>query len=169
MVRGRQQEKLAAMVSDIHASGQRMLALVHDLLDVSKIESTVGTMPLERTDLRALVREVAHEVDPMHFQQVVRNVPAHAIKFSPFHGRIELSGQALPSGELHLSVRDRGPGIPPDEIEHVFEAFVQSSRTKDGSGGTGLGLAICRRILEAHGGRIHAEKLPGGGAVFHIH
>ncbi len=193
MMRGRQQEKLAAMFSDIHASGQRMLALVNDLLDVSKIESTVGTMHLERTDLRALVREVAHEVDPllagrqltlslalselpmigkvdpMRFQQVIRNVLANAIKFSPFHGRIELSGQTLPSGELRLSVRDQGPGIPPDEIEHVFEAFVQSSQTKDGSGGTGLGLAICRKILEAHGGRIHAENLPGGGAVFHIH
>lgn len=192
MVRGRQHEKLAAMFSDIHASGQRMLALVNDLLDVSKIESTVGTMHLERTDLRGLVREVAHEVDPllagrqltltlslsdqpmvakvdpMRLQQVVRNVLANAIKFSPFHGRIEVDGQTLAGGEVRVSVRDQGPGIPPDEIEHVFEAFVQSSQTKDGSGGTGLGLAICRKILEAHGGRIHAENVPGGGTVFHI-
>ncbi|MFT3953910.1 MAG: ATP-binding protein [Piscinibacter sp.] len=193
MVRGRQHERLAAMFTDIHTSGKRMLALVNDLLDVSKIESTVGTMHLERTDLRALVREVAREVDPllagrqltltlslselpmvarvdpMRFQQVVRNVLANAIKFSPFHGRIELSGETLASGELRISVRDQGPGIPPDEIERVFEAFVQSSQTKDGSGGTGLGLAICRKILEAHGGRIHAENLAGGGTVFHIH
>lgn len=193
MVRGRQHEKLASMFADIHASGQRMLALVNDLLDVSKIESTVGTMHLERTDLRGLVREVAREVDPllagrqltlslslselpmvgrvdpMRFQQVVRNVLANAIKFSPFHGRIEVNGQTLASGELRISVSDQGPGIPPDEIEHVFEAFVQSSQTKDGSGGTGLGLAICRKILEAHGGRIHAENVPGGGTVFHIH
>ena len=193
MVRGRQHEKLASMFADIHASGQRMLALVNDLLDVSKIESTVGTMHLERTDLRALVREVAREVDPllagrqltlslslseapmvgrvdpMRFQQVVRNVLANAIKFSPFHGRIEVSGETLASGELRISVRDQGPGIPAAEIERVFEAFVQSSQTKDGSGGTGLGLAICRKILEAHGGRIHAENVTGGGTVFHIH
>lgn len=193
LVRGRQHEKLAAMFADIHASGQRMLALVNDLLDVSKIESTVGTFHLERTDLRALVREVAREVDPllagrqltlslalselpmaakvdpMRFQQVVRNVLANAIKFSPFHGRIDVSGETLASGELRISVRDQGPGIPADEIERVFEAFVQSSQTKDGSGGTGLGLAICRKILEAHGGRIHAENLPAGGTVFHIH
>lgn len=193
MVRGRQHEKLASMFADIHASGQRMLALVNDLLDVSKIESTVGTFHLERTDLRALVREVAREidpllagrqlrlelklselplvakVDPMRFQQVVRNVLANAIKFSPFHGVIELNGETTPAGEIRIGIADQGPGIPADEIEHVFEAFVQSSLTKDGSGGTGLGLAICRKIIEAHGGRIHAENRPGGGAVFLIH
>jgi PAS domain S-box-containing protein len=193
MVRGRQHEKLASMFSDIHASGQRMLALVNDLLDVSKIESTVGTFHLERTDLRTLVREVTREidpllagrqlrlelklselplvakVDPMRFQQVVRNVLANAIKFSPFHGVIELSGETTPAGEIRLGIADQGPGIPADEIEHVFEAFVQSSLTKDGSGGTGLGLAICRKIIEAHGGRIHAENRAGGGALFLIH
>lgn len=193
MVRGRQHEKLASMFADIHASGQRMLALVNDLLDVSKIESTVGTFHLERTDLRALVREVAREidpllagrqlrldlklselplvakVDPMRFQQVVRNVLANAIKFSPFHGVIELSGHTTPAGEIRIAIADQGPGIPAEEIEHVFEAFVQSSLTKDGSGGTGLGLAICRKIIEAHGGRIHAENRTGGGAVFLIH
>ncbi len=193
MVRGRQHEKLASMFTDIHNSGQRMLALVNDLLDVSKIESTVGTFHLERTDLRTLVREVAREidpllagrqltlalrlselplvakVDPMRFQQVLRNVIANAIKFSPFHGRIDVSGETTAAGEIHIAVHDQGPGIPPGEIERVFEAFVQSSQTKDGSGGTGLGLAICRKILEAHGGRIHAENLVGGGTAFHIH
>ena len=193
MVRGRQHEKLASMFADIHASGQRMLALVNDLLDVSKIESTVGTFHLERTDLRTLVREVAREidpllggrqlrlelklselpmvakVDPMRFQQVVRNVLANAIKFSPFHGVIGLSGEITPAGEIRIGIADQGPGIPADEIERVFEAFVQSSLTKDGSGGTGLGLAICRKIIEAHGGRIHAENRPEGGAVFLIH
>ncbi len=193
MLRAREHEKLASMFTDIHASGQRMLALVNDLLDVSKIESTVGTFHLERTDLRALVREVAHEidpllaarqlrlelklselplvakVDPMRFQQVVRNVLANAIKFSPFHGRIDLAGQTTPAGEIRIGVADQGPGIPAGEIERVFEAFVQSSLTKDGSGGTGLGLAICRKIIEAHGGRIHAENRPEGGAQFFIH
>ncbi|MGE4053069.1 MAG: ATP-binding protein, partial [Piscinibacter sp.] len=193
MVRGRQHEKLASMFADIHASGQRMLALVNDLLDVSKIESTVGTFHLERTDLRTLVREVAREidpllagrqlrlelqlselplvakVDPMRFQQVVRNVLANAIKFSPFHGVIELSGETTPAGEIRIGIADQGPGIPADEVERVFEAFVQSSLTKDGSGGTGLGLAICRKIIEAHGGRIHADNRPEGGAVFLIH
>ena len=60
------------------------------------------------------------------------------------------------------------PGVPESELESIFEAFVQSSRTKDGSGGTGLGLAICRKIVQAHGGRIHAENRAGGGAAFHV-
>jgi signal transduction histidine kinase len=63
---------------------------------------------------------------------------------------------------LHL--RDHGPGIPPDELESIFEAFVQSSRTRDGSGGTGLGLTICRKIMRAHGGHIEAANAEGGGA-----
>ena len=192
LVRGGRPERIASMFSEINASGKRMLALVNDLLDVSKIESAVGTFHLERTDVRPLVRDVLHElspllaergieaevdlstqplvakVDPLRFQQVVRNVMANAIKFSPAHGRITVLGDATPGGEIHLRVSDQGPGIPPAEIDRVFEAFVQSSRTKDGSGGTGLGLAICRRILDVHGGRIHAENLPTGGAAFHI-
>ncbi|MFO1270864.1 MAG: ATP-binding protein [Rubrivivax sp.] len=189
-MRGRQHEKLAAMFGDIHAAGQRMLALVNDLLDVSKIESTVGTFHLERTDLRPLVREVAHElgpllsakrlhlalelgdvplvakVDPMRFQQVVRNVLANAVKFSPEGSAIDVEGDLTAASQIVLSVRDRGPGIPPKELEKIFEAFVQSSKTKDGSGGTGLGLAICRKIVEAHGGRIGAENAEGGGSRF---
>ena len=191
-MRGRDAPKLAGMFNDIHKAGQRMLALVNDLLDVAKIESTVGTFHLERTDLRPLLREVVRElepllaerrlrvafalgdmplvakVDPMRFQQVVRNVMANAIRFSPLGQTIDVVGGFTPRGEVDLCVRDHGPGIPPAELETIFEAFVQSSKTKDGSGGTGLGLAICRKIVEAHGGRIHAANGAGGGSEFRI-
>ena len=69
-------------------------------------------------------------------------------------------------GHLIVSVRDRGPGIPPDELRSVFEKFVQSSLTKSGAGGTGLGLAIAHEILLAHHGRIWADNAPDGGAIF---
>ncbi len=184
--------RLAAMFGDIHASGHRMLALVNDLLDVARIESSVGTIHLERADLRPLVREVLRElqpqagerqlslqdalpdttmgarVDPARFQQVVRNVLANAIRFSPPGGQIDVTAGSSDSGTWRLQIADRGPGIPEAELEKIFEAFVQSSRTKDGSGGTGLGLAICRTILQAHGGHICARHREGGGSVFQI-
>ena len=190
--RGRDQPRLAAMFTDIHQSGRRMLALVNDLLDVSKIESAVGTFDLERCDLRTLVQSVLREVDPLvgqrhlrvqlqladeplvarvdpsRIHQAMRNVIANAIKFSPEGGLLQVQAIATAPDEFTLSVADRGPGIPPAELESIFEAFVQSSKTKDGSGGTGLGLAISRKIIEIHGGRISAENRVEGGAVFRI-
>lgn len=190
VVRAREQARFSSMFSDIHAAGHRMLALVNDLLDVSKIESAVGLIHLERCDLRPLLHEVLHElepllaakqlvlhtdvptaplpaeVDPRRFQQVIRNLMANAIKFSPPASTIALAARESPDGCLRIDVRDQGPGIPPMELEKIFEAFVQSSKTKDGSGGTGLGLAICRKIIDAHGGRITAQNVPGGGSLF---
>jgi len=160
---------------------------------VAKIESSVGTFDLERTDLRGLIQPVLRElmplmdrrqlrldvdlpsqplaaqVDPLRFQQVMRNVLANAIKFSPDGGVLSVHAELLPDGESHIAVADQGPGIPSAELDKIFEAFVQSSQTKDGSGGTGLGLAICRKIVEVHGGRISAANLPTGGAIFHIY
>ncbi|MCV2364912.1 PAS domain S-box protein [Paucibacter sp. DJ1R-11] len=198
LARSREQPKLGGMFQDIQQAGQRMLALVNDLLDVSKIESAVGTFDLERCDLRGLIQGVMREleplmarrtlrlslrqpatplaakVDPLRFQQVIRNVMANAIKFSPEGGALDVRAALTPQGEVHITVADQGPGIPQKELEKIFDAFVQSSQTKDGSGGTGLGLAICRKIIEVHGGRIYAEnRVDDGsdnpGAIFHIY
>lgn len=190
--RGQDTPKLAGMFTDIHNSGQRMLALVNDLLDVSKIESAVGTFDLERCDLRTVVQAVLRELDPLlgqrglqlvvqlsdaplvakvdpsRIHQAIRNVVANAIKFSPEGGRLQVQAIATAADECTISVADRGPGIPPGELESIFEAFVQSSKTKDGSGGTGLGLAISRKIIEVHGGALCAENRAEGGAVFRI-
>ena len=192
MLRSRSEPKLAGMFEDIHSAGNRMLRLVNDLLEVSKLESAVGTFHMERVDLRGVMRPVVRELepllvqkqvhlqvglpdmplvakaDPMRFQQVVRNVVANAIKFSPEGGTIRLVGHLDSEGQAHVVVEDEGPGIPEKELETIFESFVQSSKTKDGSGGTGLGLAICKTIVEAMGGRIYATNTPKGGAAFHI-
>lgn len=192
IMRGAQHPKLHAMFTDIHGSGTRMLALVNDLLDVSKIESSIGAVTLERADLRGLVVSVVREltpllaarhlqlaqdlgpqalvakVDPVRFAQVIRNVLANAIKFSTMGASIDVQGRLTEDERIHITVRDHGAGIPPHELEKIFEAFVQSSASKDGSGGTGLGLAICRKILAAHDGSITASNMPDGGAVFLI-
>jgi signal transduction histidine kinase len=98
----------------------------------------------------------------------VRNVLANAIKFSPACSRIEVDAYAEAAGTLELNIRDHGPGIPASELEKIFDAFVQSSLTKDGSGGTGLGLAISRKIMAAQGGQIWATNMADGGSCFHI-
>jgi PAS domain S-box-containing protein len=187
------QPELHEMFGDIQAGGQRMLRLVNGLLDVSKMDSSVGSLALQRRDVVELVDAVVRElrpiaagralaievprpaaelpadVDAFRMQQVIRNVLANAIRYAPEGSRIEVDCRAADAlGTVELVVRDHGPGIPPDELETIFDAFVQSSRTSDGSGGTGLGLTICRKIMSAHGGRISAANAPGGGAAIHI-
>jgi PAS domain S-box-containing protein len=178
------------MFDDIHAGGQRMLKLVNGLLDVSKMDSSVGSLALRRCDLLPLAAAVVKELGPLaaqrglhiavqgfasdlqadadafRLQQVLRNVLANAMRFAPMGSAIEISGHELGTAGVELQVRDHGPGIPPDELETIFDAFVQSSRTQDGSGGTGLGLTICRKIMSAHGGRIVARNAGDGGAIF---
>ncbi|MFN9503993.1 MAG: ATP-binding protein [Rubrivivax sp.] len=185
-------EQLQQMFTSVHSGGQRMLTLVNGLLDVSKIDGRVGTLALERQELCTLVDELLPEMSPLldarhlklqwrrshspawalahsfRLQQVLRNVLANAIRFAPEGSALELSLRDDADTGLTLSVRDHGPGIPPDELETIFEPFVQSSRTADGSGGTGLGLAICRRIIACHGGRIWATLPHDGGSCFHV-
>ena len=103
-------------------------------------------------------------VDPSRTKQVLRNLLSNAIKFSPNGGEVSVELEQRESA-LSLSVRDQGVGIPEDELELVFDKFVQSTKTKSGAGGTGLGLAICKEIVEAHSGHIWAERNPGGGSI----
>lgn len=190
--RAKAHEGLVGMFDDIHRSGKRMLALVNDLLDLARAESHEMSMSFEFLDVRGLVREVCRELRPLldartltldldlpreplvagtdalRFQQVVRNVLANAIRFSPLSGQIDIALTQDQIGGVLLTVADRGPGVPEDELERIFDAFIQSSRTKDGSGGTGLGLAISRRIMQAHGGAITASVREGGGSVFRV-
>jgi PAS domain S-box-containing protein len=185
------QERLAAMFKRIESAGQRMLRLVEDLLDVSRIGSTVGSVQPRPGCVTAAVVEVVDELralaggrgltlryragyaaaetpvmlDVQRFQQVTRNVVANAIRFAPADSTIDIETHVA-DGMALTTVRDHGPGVPESELQAIFEPFVQSSRTKDGSGGTGLGLAICRQILEGHGGFIDASNHPDGGALF---
>jgi len=192
LMRTQDQTRVSGMFNDIHTSGQRMLTLVNDLLDISKIDSAFSQASFTKIDARQLVRDVESELAPLlrarfvtfdaqlpenpvilhadilRIHQVLRNVIANALKFSSPGQKIIVGASVELPGILHFYVQDEGCGIPQNELENIFEPFVQSTLTKDGSGGTGLGLAICRRIVQAHGGKIHAENIPGGGAIFHI-
>ena len=187
-----EQPRMQDMFQDILSGGRRMLTLVNALLDVSKIDGRGESMTLGHADLAVLAAEVVHELAPLldarqlqvqwpqprpvlpvwanafRIQQVVRNVLANAIRFAPAGSSIEIQARAGHDGGAWLAVRDHGPGIPADELDTIFDAFVQSSRTRDGSGGTGLGLTICRKIMRAHDGRIEAANADGGGAQFSL-
>jgi len=182
-------EKLLDYFNRIKKTGQTLLELLNDLLDLAKLESKRAIFAFEPSDLGILVRTVTNELDTLlsernlsirhevskfdgevtldidKIKQVLHNLLNNAIKFSPEGGTIDVAVCRVDSS-VRVSVRDQGPGIPQDELETVFDKFMQSSKTKTGAGGTGLGLAICHEIVAAHKGRIWAENRPEGGAVF---
>ena len=97
--------------------------------------------------------------------QVIKNLLANATRFSKIEGEVSIKIEEI-ENSLLFSIFDHGVGIPETEKETIFDKFVQSSKTKNGSGGTGLGLAICKTIIEAHNGKIWAENNPQGGSIF---
>ncbi|ETW92356.1 MAG: hypothetical protein ETSY1_44000 [Candidatus Entotheonella factor] len=172
----------------IKTNGEILLTLLNDLLDLSQLEAGKMSFNFQLQDLRVILARIYNEVQPLCLErslnlqyeipaepinatvdsqrlaQVVRNLLGNAVKFSPPDGLITLS--LLPGdASVHVQVQDQGPGIPPDELEIIFEKFTQSSATRTGAGGTGLGLAICRQIMRAHQGKIWAETPPSGGAI----
>jgi signal transduction histidine kinase len=182
-------EKQDEYVRDIHASGQHLLSLINDILDLSKIEA--GRMELELTDFDlpaaienavTLVRERAGrrgialhpEVDARlgqirgderKLKQVLLNLLSNAIKFTPEGGRIELRA-GLVDGVAEVSVVDTGIGIAPEDHEAVFEEFRQVGTAARKVEGTGLGLALSRKFIELHGGRIWVTSRVGTGSTF---
>jgi signal transduction histidine kinase len=108
------------------------------------------------------------DADPDRLTQVLRNLVRNAVAHTNPGDRVQVASGAR-DGWLEIAVSDTGPGIPPDQLEQIFERFqrLDKSRSRDG-GGTGLGLPIARAIVEAHGGRIRAESPPARGATFRL-
>jgi len=182
--------ELHQFFQNVGQSAETLLRLVNDLLDLSKLEAGRMVCDFQPCPVGDLVGVVVDEfrslcaeghvsivyhlpdedtttlVDAERFKQVIRNLLSNAVKFSPPQGTINVRVRRFPHALL-LSVRDEGPGIPSEEVELVFDKFVQSSKTKSGSGGTGLGLAICREIVGAHHGRVWVENNAGAGCIFY--
>jgi PAS domain S-box-containing protein len=183
------------MLGVINESGQILMTLLSDILDLSKIEA--GRMVLESTpfDLRGSVQAVARlysetaaakdlqfEVeiqpsavgwfvgDPTRYRQVLQNLVSNALKFTE-EGRVSICVSASPhAGDqvlLRTEVRDTGMGVTPEARQRLFRKFSQAdASTTRRYGGTGLGLAICRQLVEAQGGEIDVFSEPGGGSCF---
>jgi signal transduction histidine kinase len=186
---GELNEKQEEYLKDIHASGQHLLSLINDILDLSKIEA--GRMELELMDFNlpatldnalTLVRERAGRrgialgltiderleqirADERKVRQVVLNLLSNAIKFTPEGGRIDV--RAVPvDGSVEISVTDTGLGIAPEDQEAIFEEFKQVGTAAKKVEGTGLGLALSRKFVELHGGRIWVTSQVGAGSTF---
>jgi signal transduction histidine kinase len=186
---GELNSKQEEYLKDIHASGQHLLSLINDILDLSKIEA--GRMELELTDFHlpaaldnalTLVRERAGRrgialhittderldyirADERKVRQVVLNLLSNAIKFTPEGGRIEVRAKAV-NGSVEISVSDTGVGIAPEDQEAIFEEFRQVGTADKKVEGTGLGLALSRKFVELHGGRIRVKSQIGAGSTF---
>jgi PAS domain S-box-containing protein len=177
-------------ISHIHSGGKHLLKLISDILDLSKIEA--GRMELTREDVtvafafsevisalyplaekksQALLQQVEPglhvDADAMRFKQVLTNLVGNAIKFTPEGGRIELTARTM-DDQVRIEVRDNGPGIPPDQQQRIFEAFVRLTQVGSATEGTGLGLAITARLVELHGSKLRIESQPGQGTCFYF-
>lgn len=188
---GQLPEKAVTTLARIQANGKHLLGLINDVLDLSKIEAgqmqltidsyspgqivkaaAAAAEPLARAKNLALNMVIAESMplgrgDERRLTQVLLNLVGNAVKFTD-QGAVEINAQAI-NGSFEFTVRDTGPGIPPEFQSRIFEEFQQvddsSTRKK---GGTGLGLAISKRIVEMHGGMIGVESTVGVGSEFKV-
>lgn len=178
----------------ILASGQHLLSIINDILDLSKVEAGRMELMIERTRVADIVQAVVIvmkgmaaskqisfeidmppdlpeiETDPGKLRQILYNLLSNAVKFSHPGSSIAVRAVAEEtSGFITISVTDHGIGIPEDQLEAIFEEFhqVDSSRRRE-DGGTGLGLALVRKFVELQNGTVTVESTLGAGSSFHV-
>jgi signal transduction histidine kinase len=180
--------KQADYLDDILESGQHLLNLINEILDLAKVEAghmelqpVVFSLPAVMENSVSMVRERATrqgitlttdvdpslgliEADERKVKQIVFNLLSNAVKFTPQGGRVELAARMV-GAEVEVSVSDTGVGIAAADQTKIFEEFYQVGPGKTQEG-TGLGLALSKRLVELHGGRIRFESAPGSGSTF---
>ena len=182
-------EKQEEYIGDILSSSDHLLALINDILDLSKVEAGQVELEIAPFSVRealergtVMVKERALRngvalglmIDPSvgivaaderRVRQVVFNLLSNAVKFTLAGGSVEVRSAQV-NGEIQVSVADTGPGIAPEDHERIFEEFQQTQVGVEQREGTGLGLALSKRLVELHGGRIWVESTPGVGSTF---
>ncbi len=186
------EERQKRIIGTITDESDRLVRLINDLLDLSRIESGVLQWRDVYVEINDVVRSAMDSVQPLavkkgvtvrgttadglpeiradrdRIMQVVMNLLSNAVKFTPEGGTISLAtSRTEHPPEVSVAISDTGRGIPPDELESIFEKFHRSDDALTGSvEGTGLGLAIAREIIDHYGGRIWATSEPGRGSTF---
>jgi signal transduction histidine kinase len=188
-ISGEVNAKQAEYLDDILTSGNHLLALINDVLDLSKVEA--GQVQLERAPFSihdalergvSMVREQATRDgvqvtlhtnggldsvtgDERRIRQVIFNLLSNAVKFTPRGGLVDVAATQA-SGEVTVSVADTGPGIAAEDLDRIFQEFQQTEAGARHHEGTGLGLALSKRFVEMHGGRIWCDSEVGRGSTF---
>ncbi|HVU18849.1 MAG TPA: ATP-binding protein [Candidatus Didemnitutus sp.] len=186
-------EERDKFLKTIQRHSDRLNAIIQDLLTISRLESATPGMQPESIDLASFLEAFTddyrrrpnaadHEIvlnlesglgvinaDSVRLNQIFSNLFENALKYTPKGSRVELAATAPPAGEIEIAVRDNGPGIPPDDLPHIFERFyrVDKGRSRE-TGGTGLGLSIVKHLVLLHGGRVWAESTVGEGTAIVI-
>jgi signal transduction histidine kinase len=183
-------EKQSEYLQDILTSGRHLLALINDILDLSKVEAgrfeldldqfhlptalnNALTLVRERASRRGITLEVAVDAglgniigDERKIRQILLNLLSNAVKFTPEGGRVGVTATGA-DGAITISVSDSGIGIAPDDQEAIFEEFRQVRRDDTRKQeGTGLGLTLAKKFVELHGGRIWVTSQLGEGSTF---
>jgi signal transduction histidine kinase len=186
-----EKEEMEKYFAKIENSGKRLLSLLNNLLDLSKLEAGKMEYSIRENNILIPINTVMSETQKLMQEkrlsfklntvepkvtaffdhektlQVIYNLVSNAIKFSAPEGEVEIAVRyTMNKSSIVVSVKDHGFGIPEEELDTVFDKFVQSSKTKTGAGGTGLGLSICREMVNGMGGEIWAKNNPEGGAIF---
>jgi two-component system cell cycle sensor histidine kinase PleC len=174
---------------DILNSGQHLLALINDILDMSKIEAGKMALSFEQVTVEDLAEEAARlirtraeaagltltlelpplpeiEADYRAVKQVLLNLLSNAVKFTPRGGRVSISAEQVGGDTVRIAVRDTGIGIAAEDLERLARPFEQiESQQAKTQQGTGLGLALSKALVEMHGGSLGLESAPGQGTV----
>jgi signal transduction histidine kinase len=182
-------EQIDEFLAIVQLQGERLARLVEDLLTVSRLEAGVLTLSPQTTDVGSLLHDVVRGlgddakridwhaepdmrpivVDPQRLSQVLTNLLTNALKFSPATRRIVVRADPTPFGGVAITVADQGGGIPPDQIDRIFERFHQAQHVQRREAeGVGLGLYITKELAERMGGEIHVTSVVGEGSTFRV-
>jgi len=186
------EEAIRQFCGIIQSQAQRLNRLIEDILNISRIESGLVKVQKERLSVAMLIREAVEMIrsyaqekaitvetqpailydqvyaDKSMLQQVIVNLLSNAVKYTPQGGTVRISSEVNEAdGLIRVTVEDTGVGIPPEDVEHVFDKFYRVEANKTVAKGTGLGLNLVKQIVErVHGGTVFVESTVGEGSTF---
>jgi len=184
-------EERTSYLESILGESARMDLLIEDLFELTRLEAGAERLDVERLDWAALCRRTTERfqarartadvrlewtgtdgeawitADGRRQEQVLENLLVNALRYVPSGGAVTVAVEGAGPGRFALEVADDGPGVPPEDLPHVFDRFYRADPSRS-DGGTGLGLAIVKEIVHRHGGTVSAANREAGGAVFRV-